>query len=129
MIEPVVLGDCRLILGDCLEYMKQMPDKSVDAVIDNYLRDITACDKMIEKETNHERSTGSKQTQENGSRNNLDKTQTRNRMALQQSEVDTETNSPILRSCAVGYLQGNETPTNTGAGEGELWEEKLGFCK
>ncbi len=33
MIEPVILGDCILYLGDCLEVMKQLPDKSVDAVI------------------------------------------------------------------------------------------------
>jgi DNA modification methylase len=33
MIEPVILGDCTLYLGDCLEVMKQLPDKSVDAVI------------------------------------------------------------------------------------------------
>ncbi len=33
MIEPVILGDCQLFLGDCLEVMKQLPDKSVDAVI------------------------------------------------------------------------------------------------
>lgn len=33
MIEPVVLGDCTLYLGDCIEVMKQLPNKSVDAVI------------------------------------------------------------------------------------------------
>ncbi len=33
MIDPVILGDCTLYLGDCLEVMKQLPDKSVDAVI------------------------------------------------------------------------------------------------
>ena len=33
MIEPLILGDCTLYLGDCLDVMKQMPDKSVDAVI------------------------------------------------------------------------------------------------
>lgn len=32
-MNPVVLGDCTLYLGDCLEVMKSMPDKSVDAVI------------------------------------------------------------------------------------------------
>jgi DNA modification methylase len=33
VIEPVVLGDCTLFLGDCLTVMQQLPDKSVDAVI------------------------------------------------------------------------------------------------
>jgi site-specific DNA-methyltransferase (adenine-specific) len=33
VIEPIILGDCTLYLGDCLEVMKQLPDKSVDAVI------------------------------------------------------------------------------------------------
>ena len=33
MIEPLILGDCTLYLGDCLEVMKQMPDKSIDAVV------------------------------------------------------------------------------------------------
>ncbi len=33
MIEPVILGNCTLYLGDCLEVMQQRPDKSVDAVI------------------------------------------------------------------------------------------------
>ena len=32
-MEEIILGNCRLILGDCLDAMKQMPDKSVDAVI------------------------------------------------------------------------------------------------
>lgn len=31
--DKVVLGDCTLYLGDCLEVMADMPDKSVDAVI------------------------------------------------------------------------------------------------
>jgi DNA modification methylase len=31
--DKVVLGDCALYLGDCLEVMKEIPDKSVDAVI------------------------------------------------------------------------------------------------
>jgi DNA modification methylase len=31
--DKVVLGDCTLYLGDCLEVMKDMPDKLVDAVI------------------------------------------------------------------------------------------------
>lgn len=31
--DKVVLGDCTLILGDCLEVMKDIPDKSIDAVI------------------------------------------------------------------------------------------------
>lgn len=31
--DKVVLGDCTLILGDCLEVMKEIPDKSVDVVI------------------------------------------------------------------------------------------------
>lgn len=31
--DKVILGDCTLILGDCLEVMKEIPDKSVDAVI------------------------------------------------------------------------------------------------
>ncbi|MEN6564671.1 MAG: site-specific DNA-methyltransferase [Veillonellales bacterium] len=33
MIEPLILGDCTLYLGDCLEVMKQMHDKSIDAVV------------------------------------------------------------------------------------------------
>jgi len=33
MTDKVVLGDCALYLGDCLDVMKDMPDKSVDAVI------------------------------------------------------------------------------------------------
>ncbi len=33
ILKEVILGDCRLILGDCLEVMKEMPDGSVDAVI------------------------------------------------------------------------------------------------
>lgn len=33
MADKVVLGDCVLYLGDCLEVMKDMPDGSVDAVI------------------------------------------------------------------------------------------------
>lgn len=33
MIEPLILGDCTLYLGDCLEVMKSIPDKSIDAVI------------------------------------------------------------------------------------------------
>lgn len=33
MIEPVVIGNATLYLGDCLEVMKQLPDGSVDAVI------------------------------------------------------------------------------------------------
>jgi len=32
-MDEVILGDCRLIVGDCLEVMKTIPDKSVDAVI------------------------------------------------------------------------------------------------
>lgn len=32
-MNPVVIGDCTLYLGDCLEIMKSIPDKSVDAVI------------------------------------------------------------------------------------------------
>jgi DNA modification methylase len=32
-LDPIILGDCTLYLGDCLEVMKQLPDKSVDAVI------------------------------------------------------------------------------------------------
>ena len=32
-MDKVILGDCTLILGDCLDVMKGMPDKSVDAVI------------------------------------------------------------------------------------------------
>ena len=31
--DKVVLGDCTLYLGDCLDVMKDIPDKSVDAVI------------------------------------------------------------------------------------------------
>lgn len=31
--DKVILGDCTLYLGDCLDVMKDMPDKSVDAVI------------------------------------------------------------------------------------------------
>ena len=31
--DKVILGDCTLYLGDCLAVMKDMPDKSVDAVI------------------------------------------------------------------------------------------------
>jgi DNA modification methylase len=33
MNNPVIIGDCTLYLGDCLEIMKSIPDKSVDAVI------------------------------------------------------------------------------------------------
>ena len=31
--DKVILGNCTLYLGDCLEVMKEIPDKSVDAVI------------------------------------------------------------------------------------------------
>lgn len=31
--DRVIIGDCTLYLGDCLDVMKDMPDKSVDAVI------------------------------------------------------------------------------------------------
>ncbi len=40
--DKVVLGDCCLILGDCLEVMKDMPDKSVDAVITDPPYGVTA---------------------------------------------------------------------------------------
>jgi site-specific DNA-methyltransferase (adenine-specific) len=33
MSKPVIIGDCVLYLGDCLEVMKSIPDKSIDAVI------------------------------------------------------------------------------------------------
>jgi len=32
-MDKVILGDCALYLGDCLEVMKSIPDKSIDAVI------------------------------------------------------------------------------------------------
>jgi len=32
-MNPVIIGDCTLYLGDCLEIMKSIPDKSIDAVI------------------------------------------------------------------------------------------------
>ena len=32
-MKKIILGDCTLYLGDCLEVMKEIPDKSVDAVI------------------------------------------------------------------------------------------------
>ena len=32
-MNKVTIGDCTLYLGDCLEVMKEIPDKSVDAVI------------------------------------------------------------------------------------------------
>lgn len=43
MIEPVVLGDCTLYLGDCLDVMQQLPDNSVDAVITDIPYGTTAC--------------------------------------------------------------------------------------
>jgi site-specific DNA-methyltransferase (adenine-specific)/modification methylase len=33
MIKPVILGNCTLYLGNCLEVMQQVPKKSVDVVI------------------------------------------------------------------------------------------------
>ena len=50
MFEPVILGDCTLFLGNCLEVMKQMPNNSVDTVItdppyDQCWEYLTAADK------------------------------------------------------------------------------------
>jgi len=41
--DKVILGDCTLYLGDCLEVMKSIPDKSVDAVITDPPYGTTAC--------------------------------------------------------------------------------------
>ena len=32
-MKKVVIGDCELYLGDCLERMKEIPDGSVDLVV------------------------------------------------------------------------------------------------
>jgi len=38
-MKKVIIGDCELYLGDCLERMKEIPDGSVDMVLtkDAYL--------------------------------------------------------------------------------------------
>jgi DNA modification methylase len=32
-MEKVIIGDCELYLGDCLERMKEIPDGSVDLTV------------------------------------------------------------------------------------------------
>ena len=42
-MKKVVIGDCELYLGDCLERMKEIPDGSVDAIICDPPYQMTAC--------------------------------------------------------------------------------------
>jgi site-specific DNA-methyltransferase (adenine-specific)/modification methylase len=125
MIEPVILGDCTLYLGDCLEVMKQLPDKSVDAVIDRRLQIITACDTIgCEGEHNHEGSTSGEQTQTTGSGNYMGGAQAGNRMAVLQTGMVTEEDSQILRDFPVGTFQDHEAFEHSGEGQRQSWQEE-----
>ncbi len=113
-----------LHLGDCLEYMRTMPDKSVDAVITKSLPVITACDTIGYEGDSHEKSTSRKRTQTETSRGYLDKEEVRNRMALQQSREVTETDSGLLRDSTVSPIQSYETPINSDSDKSQLWGEE-----
>ena len=43
MDKDLKLDDCQLMLGDCLERMKEIPDKSIDAIICDLPFGVTAC--------------------------------------------------------------------------------------
>lgn len=119
------MSDVKLYLGDCLEVMKSIPDKSVDAVIYKRLPIITAYDMIgCEGEPNHEKSTIGKRTQKKGSKCNLDGAQTGNRMAIFQSRVVATKDSRVFWSGAVGNLQGYETAGYSTEGEGKQRKKK-----
>ena len=43
MIKEITIGECRLILGDCLDEMKDIPDNSINAIITDIPYGTTAC--------------------------------------------------------------------------------------
>jgi len=120
VVREETIGDCRLILGDCLEVLPTLP--RVDAVVKNSLQNTTACGNIMAKENCHEQTTSREREEKAGSGRDLEQSQGRDRMALSQVRMVTTGGGYLFQRVTSCDTEDNEATWDNATGQGEFRE-------